>query len=117
MTEPIHVALINDDAAVLDSLRLYFVRNLVATSCFVSAEALLAALAEGTQPECILSDIRMPGMSGLDLLHCLKQRCIAVRLVLLAAPADSNWRSSPSRAARSMPSRSHSTNPGFSPAF
>ncbi len=88
MTEPIHVALVDDDAAVLDSLQLYFARQQVTSSCFASAEALLADLDGGTRPECIVSDIRMPGMSGLDLLHRLKERRGAAPLILITAVAD-----------------------------
>jgi two-component system response regulator FixJ len=88
MTEPIHIALVDDDAAVLDSLQLYFARHQVTTSCFASAEALLADLDEGTKPECIVSDIRMPGMSGLDLLHRLKERRGAAPLILITAVGD-----------------------------
>ncbi len=85
MTEPIHIALVDDDEAVLDSLRLYCARHHVTTSCFASAEALLADLDGGTRPECIVSDIRMPGMSGLDLLHHLKERRVAAPLILITA--------------------------------
>jgi two-component system response regulator FixJ len=85
MTEPVHIALVDDDTAVLDSLRLYFARHRIPTSCFASAEALLADLDGGTQPDCIVSDIRMPGMSGLDLLHRLKERRDAPPLILITA--------------------------------
>ncbi len=88
MTEPIHVALVDDDVAVLDSLQLYFARHHVTSSCFASAEALLAGLDGGTQPECIVSDIRMPGMSGLDLLHRLKERRVTAPLILITAVGD-----------------------------
>ena len=88
MTEPIHVALVDDDVAVLDSLQLYLARHHVTSSCFASAEALLAGLDDGTQPECIVSDIRMPGMSGLDLLHRLKERRVTAPLILITAVGD-----------------------------
>jgi two-component system response regulator FixJ len=88
MTEPFHIALVDDDAAVLDSLQLYFARHQVTASCFASAEALLAGLDGGAQPECIVSDIRMPGMSGLDLLHRLKERRVAAPLILITALGD-----------------------------
>ncbi len=88
MTESIHIGLVDDDSAVLDSLQLYFARHYVTTSCFASAEALLADIDGGAQPECIVSDIRMPGMSGLDLLQRLKKRRVAAPLILITALGD-----------------------------
>jgi FixJ family two-component response regulator len=88
MTESIHIWLVDDDSAVLDSLQLYFARHRVKTSCFASAEALLASLDGGTQPDCIVSDIRMPGMSGLDLLRRLKDRRSITPLILITGLGD-----------------------------
>lgn len=88
MTETIHLALVDDDAAVLDSLQLYFARHQVTTACFTSAEALIAALDDGARPDCIVSDIRMPGMSGVDLLHHLKAQACRAPLILITAVAD-----------------------------
>jgi two-component system response regulator FixJ len=67
INEPIQVALIDDDAAVLDSLGLYFARHKVGTTCFAAVEAFLATLEETARFDCIVSDVRMPGISGLDL--------------------------------------------------
>jgi two-component system response regulator FixJ len=88
MTETVHIALVDDDAAVLDSLQLYFARHQVTTTCFASAEALIAALDDGVRPDCIVSDIRMPGMSGLDLLDRLRARHCTLPLILITALAD-----------------------------
>jgi two-component system, LuxR family, response regulator FixJ len=88
MTESIHIGLVDDDSAVLDSLQLYFARHRVETSCFASAEALLASLDGGAQPDCIVSDIRMPGMSGLDLLRRLKERRSIAPLILITGLGD-----------------------------
>jgi two-component system, LuxR family, response regulator FixJ len=88
MTESIHIWLVDDDSAVLDSLQLYFARHRVKTSCCASAEALLASLDGGAQPDCIVSDIRMPGMSGLDLLRRLKDRRSAAPLILITGLGD-----------------------------
>jgi RNA polymerase sigma factor (sigma-70 family) len=88
MTETVHIALVDDDAAVLDSLQLYFARHQVTTTCFASAEALIAALDDGVRPDCIVSDIRMPGMSGLDLLGRLRARHCTLPLILITALAD-----------------------------
>jgi RNA polymerase sigma factor (sigma-70 family) len=88
MTESIHIALADDDAAVLDSLQLYFARHQVVTSCYTSADALFASLDAGVQPECIVSDIRMPGMSGLELLDRLKARRSTIPFILITAVGD-----------------------------
>jgi two-component system, LuxR family, response regulator FixJ len=88
MADQVHIALIDDDSAVLDSLRLYFARRDVKTSCFASAEALLAALDGGAEPDCIVSDVRMPGMSGLDLVHRLNTRRSTAPVILITGLGD-----------------------------
>lgn len=88
MTDTITIALIDDDDAVLDSLALYLARRGVTTACFASAEKLIAALDGGARPDCIVSDIRLPGLSGLDLLDHLKARPCATPLILITAVGD-----------------------------
>ena len=69
MSALIHIAVIDDDEAVLDSLRLYFARQNIETSCFASAKEFLTAIEGGERFDCIVSDVRMPGMTGLDLVE------------------------------------------------
>jgi two-component system response regulator FixJ len=88
MVDPIHVALIDDDEAVLDSLRLYFARQEVKTSCFDSAEGFLAALDRGAQFDCVVSDVRMPGMSGLDLVNDLNAQGFVRPIILITGHGD-----------------------------
>jgi len=88
MADPIDIALIDDDSAVLDSLQLYFARRNVQTACFESAEALLAALDGGAEPDCIVSDVRMPGMSGLDLIRRLNARRSIAPVILITGLGD-----------------------------
>ena len=111
MADQIRVALIDDERAVLDALQQYLARQGVSASCFHAAKEFLAAL-DRREPECIVSDIRMPGMSGLDLLHRLKARRVAAPLILITAVGTSKWRSPPSRTARLTSSRSRSTRAG-----
>jgi FixJ family two-component response regulator len=54
MSAPIHIAVIDDNEAVLDSLRLYFTRQSIETSCFESAKAFLAALEDGRDFDCVV---------------------------------------------------------------
>ncbi len=67
MSEQIHIAIVDDDAAVLDALRAYFVSKGLSVSCFDSAERLLSHGEAETRFDCVVTDIRMPGISGLEL--------------------------------------------------
>ncbi len=82
------IAVIDDDEAVLDSLRLYFARQGIETSCFASAKDFLAAIKTGARFDCVVSDVRMPGMSGLDLVHHLKGAGLAAPVILITGHGD-----------------------------
>ena len=88
MADPIHIALIDDDPAVLDSLRLYFARQELKTSCFNASEEFLAAVDRSEQFDCVVSDVRMPGMSGLDLVRHLKARGFIWPIILITGHGD-----------------------------
>ena len=88
MPDPIHIALIDDDEAVLDSLALYLARHDVKASGFKTTEAFLAALDDAAPFDCVVSDVRLPGMSGLDLVHRLVERRFAAPIVLITGHGD-----------------------------
>lgn len=88
MNALIRIAVIDDDEAVLDSLRLYFARQSIETSCFAAANEFLSAVQGGQRFDCIVSDVRMPGMSGLDLVHRLKSGGVLAPVVLITGHGD-----------------------------
>ena len=88
MSAHLHIAIIDDDEAVLDSLRLYFTRQDVDASCFETARDFLAALSDGQKFDCIVSDVRMPGMSGLDLVEHLKTSGTIAPVILITGHGD-----------------------------
>ena len=88
MSKTFSIALVDDDEAVLDSLRLYFATTGHHVACFGDAAGLLKALATGLNPDCIVSDIRMPGLSGLDLQRELSDRNSPVPLILITGHGD-----------------------------
>jgi RNA polymerase sigma factor (sigma-70 family) len=88
MANSIQVALIDDDEAVLDALRHYLARQDIRTSCFKSAKDFLASLDQGERFDCIVSDVRMAGMSGLDVLHHLHERSQARPVILITGHGD-----------------------------
>jgi len=54
---------------------------------FVGAGAVLTALDSGL-PDVIITDIRMPGMSGFELLDQLSERCPQIPVIITTAHAD-----------------------------
>lgn len=50
-----------------------------------SAEEALAAIDEGTDYGCVVSDVQMPGMNGLELLGALRERCPQTPVVLMTS--------------------------------
>jgi len=81
------VALIDDDEAVLDSLGMLLRKRGLAVECFASARAFLSRSAEAPV-RCIVSDVRMPGLTGLDLQFELSKRGSSVPLILITGHGD-----------------------------
>ena len=88
MNRRLHIALIDDDAAVLDSLRLYFSRQEIDTAVFSEAGVFLGAVREGARFDCVVSDVRMPGLDGLDLVRRLKADNISAPIILITGHGD-----------------------------
>lgn len=78
-----NLAIVDDDDAVRDSLRLLLRGNGFDVAAFASAEALIEHLDAGETPACIVSDVRMAGMSGLDLLGELRRRGTPAPVILI----------------------------------
>ena len=108
------LALIDDDPAVLDSLRLYFARQNVETSCFDAAENFLAAVGRAESFDCVVSDVRMPGVSGLDLVRQLNARGYLRPIIMITGQGDIDMAVA---AIKAISSRSRSTRIAFSPAL
>jgi len=88
MSDSLHVALIDDDEAVRDSLQLYFRRKHVRVTCFQTAEEFLQAINGGEPFDCIVADVRMPRMSGLDLVQHLMSRRSIRPIILITGQGD-----------------------------
>src|SRR5262249_61389351 len=73
--------------AVLDALRLMLGTFGYACRPFHSAEEFLAALTPAT-PGCVVADVRLPGMSGLDLQKELVRRGHALPMIFITAHGD-----------------------------
>jgi FixJ family two-component response regulator len=81
------VFLVDDDRAVRDSLSLLLALNGIRTQVFASAESFIETFVADWRG-CVLTDLRMPGMTGLDLQAVLRQRSINLPIVVLTAHGD-----------------------------
>lgn len=88
--ERLCVFLIDDDPAVRDSLSLLLGIRGYATRIFDSADAFLRAAEEGGADwaGCVLTDIRMPGISGLELQRIAAERGMPLPFVVMTAHGD-----------------------------
>ena len=84
------VFLIDDDPAVRDSLALLLGLKGYRTQPFARAEDFLALLDGGTAAlsGCVVSDIRMPGISGLELQEAAHARGCALPFIVVTAHGD-----------------------------
>jgi two-component system response regulator FixJ len=87
MQESGTVFLIDDDPGVRDSLTLLLSLKGVPTQPFANAESFIDTYRPGW-PGCVLTDLRMPGMTGLELQAALRERHIDVPVVVLTAHGD-----------------------------
>jgi len=81
------VFIVDDDASVRDALSLLLSLRGHGTASFASAEDFLAALQPGWRG-CAVIDIRMPGMSGLELQQALNERAPEIPVIVITAHGD-----------------------------
>jgi len=85
--ESLTVFIIDDDAAVRDSIALMLGLKGYRTAVFSDAEAFLAAWREDWSG-CVIADVRLPGQSGVELQDALRKRAIALPFVIITAHGD-----------------------------
>ncbi len=83
-----HIALIDDDPAVLDALRLYLGGEGLHASCFNSAEEFTSAPDWATRFDCVVADVRMQGASGVDLVRRFLLERVNVPIILITGHGD-----------------------------
>ena len=81
------VHVIDDDEAVREALAFMLMTAGYAVRVHESATAFLA-IVDTVQSGCIVTDIRMPGMSGLELQQELKERRINLPLIVMTGHGD-----------------------------
>ncbi|HYA81278.1 MAG TPA: response regulator FixJ [Methylocystis sp.] len=87
MTGERFIHIVEDDPDVLQSIRMLLETEGLSVKTYASAENFLE-FAESHAEGCIVTDVRMPGMSGVELLQQIKARGFAVPVIVITAHGD-----------------------------
>ena len=85
------VAIVDDDESVQHSLQDLIESDGLTALCFGSAEQFLDSDARN-KAACLITDIRMPGMSGLDLQAKLKAERCRIPVIFITAHGETEMR-------------------------
>ena len=83
--------IVDDDQSIRFVLEKALLREGLPTRSFTNTRDVLAALGNATDetaPQVLVSDIRMPGGSGLDLLEAVKEKYPALPVIIMTAYSD-----------------------------
>lgn len=81
------VFVVDDEPVVRKAVSLILEQAGHRIETFASAKEFLERY-DGSQPGCLVSDVRMPGMDGMDLLRHLSQQGRKIPVVMLSAHGD-----------------------------
>ena len=81
------VFIVDDDQAVRDALGMLLEAGGYHTEAYPSAQTFLEAV-DASREGCLLLDVRMPGMSGLDLQTILQERGYKLPVIILTGHGD-----------------------------
>ena len=87
MAHELIVHVVDDDIAVRQSLAFLFATAGISTRLYDSAEAFLQVCTDATAG-CVVTDVRMPGMDGLELLRRLKGLGSALPVIVITGHGD-----------------------------
>lgn len=87
MQSDVAVHVVDDDVAVRKSLAFLLASEGLPVRLHESASAFLDGL-PGLEAGCIVTDVRMPGIDGIELIRRLKARSIALPVIVMTGHAD-----------------------------
>src|ERR1700745_3949489 len=85
------IAIVDDDRSVQTALQDLIESEGLSTLCFGSAEQFLSSGAQH-KAACLIADIRMPGISGLELQAKLKAEQCPIPIIFITAHGDAKMR-------------------------
>jgi DNA-binding NarL/FixJ family response regulator len=88
----ISVAIVEDDDVIREGVREYLdsQEHMICTAAKPSVEHFLAVLNEENQPEVILMDIGLPGMSGISGMKLITEKYPAISIIMFTVYMDSH---------------------------
>jgi FixJ family two-component response regulator len=81
------IAIVDDDPSVLKALARLLGAHSFATKTYLSAPQFLAAL-----PDCLIADLQMPEMTGLELQLALARRGVQIPIIIITAHDEAGMR-------------------------
>lgn len=78
------IAIVDDDPSVLRALARLLRMSSCDTKTYLSGREFLESLQHDV-PACLIADLQMPEMTGLDLQHHLKRRGIQIPTIIITA--------------------------------
>jgi FixJ family two-component response regulator len=85
------IGIVDDDESVRDSISSLLRSAGYKTESFESAEAYLNS-DRASEPNCLLLDVRMPGLSGLQLQSELNHQKVSIPVIFITAHSDEQVR-------------------------
>ncbi len=88
------IAIVDDDAAVCRALARLMETWSFRTRTYVSAREFIESLDEDGAPDCLVVDLQMPDMNGLDLQDHLRRAGCRIPIIIITAhnePAFRRW--------------------------
>lgn len=78
------IAIVDDDPSVLKALARFLTLRAIEVKTYESAHDFLASLPDEL-PECLIVDLQMPEMTGLELQHHLNRAGIRIPTIVITA--------------------------------
>ncbi len=79
-----HIMVVDDEQSMCEFLEIILLRNNYRVSCFTDAFAAVGSL-ETTNYDLVISDLKMPTMSGLEMLRTVKKKSPTTEMIMITA--------------------------------
>ncbi len=89
MSDPTQIVfVVDDDPSIRESLSLLFNSARYDVQTFASAKEFLESECDTSGPACLILDVKMPGLSGLDLQKELESRNYIIPIIFITGHGD-----------------------------